>query len=744
MDRSLRRGCQARLRGATARATSRPNAATSSRSILPARKRRRPPPTASPRARALPRSPRNCGKTEKDIDLGTVPKAAMIDRAVADAAFALKEGEVSAPVKGRFGTVLVQVLKIEPEQVRAVRGGRRRTQAGARDRARQDADAQRLRQDRGRALGRQDAGRSGRAAQARGAHHRGDRPLRPRSLGRAGRRAARRSASAGDGVHDRRRRSIATRCRSKAAISGTRSRASRRRASARSTRSRSRSTARWREQEIATRLKAKATEILDKLKAGTTLADVAAADKLQGRDRERDQARRGLAPAVGARRSTRSSAPPRMAPAAPTPPRRVEQVVFRVTDIVVPKLDIGVRRRQAHAGNLEPHALREPFRRVCRPARKRDRRDHQSKRAATRSSPAAEQAPTTDLHADRAAGTRIRQALRARRAAGGVDHAGRRPRDAGLGVSQDRRRAADELPAGIGRRRRGARALFDHRARAGSGLAHGRRPRRDQSRHAPAAATAFSPCNEAPLTALRALVAESRIELPEALPPMAAGIFGYLGYDMVRQMEELPQPNPDPIGIPDAVLVRPTIVVVFDAVKDTITVVTPVRPEKGVSGQDRASRARASGSRRSSTRSTSRSSTAAAQRSRPARSRCWPSSNTTPAEYERMVERRQGVHRRRRHLPGGAVAALRGAVRAAAVLALSRAAAGQPVALPLFPRLRRLRRRRLEPGNPGAGARAARSPSGRSPARARAAPRRTRTRRSKPSCWPIRRSAPST
>src|SRR2546430_9742412 len=58
------------------------------------------------------------GKSEKDIDLGTVPKSAMIDRAVADAAFALKEGEVSAPVQGRFGTVLVQVLTIEPEQGR--------------------------------------------------------------------------------------------------------------------------------------------------------------------------------------------------------------------------------------------------------------------------------------------------------------------------------------------------------------------------------------------------------------------------------------------------------------------------------------------------------------------------------------------------------------------------------------------------------------------------------------------------
>ena len=63
---------------------------------------------------------------------------------------------------------------------------------------------------------------------------------------------------------------------------------------------------------------------------------------------------------------------------------------------------------------------------------------------------------------------------------------------------------------------------------------------------------------------------------------MAAGIFGYLGYDMVREMEELPAPDPDPIGIPDAILVRPTVVIIFDAVKNTITVVIPVRPVQSV------------------------------------------------------------------------------------------------------------------------------------------------------------------
>jgi anthranilate synthase component 1 len=101
----------------------------------------------------------------------------------------------------------------------------------------------------------------------------------------------------------------------------------------------------------------------------------------------------------------------------------------------------------------------------------------------------------------------------------------------------------------------------------------------------------FVPCAQPPLEALRALLAESRIALPEKLPPMAAGVFGYLGYDMVRLMEELPASNPDPIGIPDAILIRPTLVIVFDAVEDTLTVVTPVRPEQGVTAKAALARA---------------------------------------------------------------------------------------------------------------------------------------------------------
>jgi peptidyl-prolyl cis-trans isomerase D len=59
------------------------------------------------------------GLKDSDIDLGTIPKSGIIDQAVADAAFALKEGEVSAPIQGRFGTALVRVLKIQPGTTRS-------------------------------------------------------------------------------------------------------------------------------------------------------------------------------------------------------------------------------------------------------------------------------------------------------------------------------------------------------------------------------------------------------------------------------------------------------------------------------------------------------------------------------------------------------------------------------------------------------------------------------------------------
>lgn len=78
-----------------------------------------------------------------------------------------------------------------------------------------------------------------------------------------------------------------------------------------------------------------------------------------------------------------------------------------------------------------------------------------------------------------------------------------------------------------------------------------------------------------PLDSLRALIAESRIDLPDGLPAASAGLFGYLGYDMIRLVEHLPHVNPDPLGLPDAVMLRPTVVAVLDGVKGEVTVVSP-------------------------------------------------------------------------------------------------------------------------------------------------------------------------
>ncbi|MBS4084716.1 MAG: anthranilate synthase component I [Rhizobiales bacterium] len=150
-------------------------------------------------------------------------------------------------------------------------------------------------------------------------------------------------------------------------------------------------------------------------------------------------------------------------------------------------------------------------------------------------------------------------------------------------------------------------------------------------------ATSFEPAKHAPLEALRALIEESKVEVPYGLPPMAAGVFGYLGYDMVRQMERLPASKPDPIGTPDAVLVRPTIVVVFDAVKDTMTVITPVRPQAGLNAKSAYAQAveRLTAVVDALDLPLNKETAADADEAIGANA----VSNTTPAEYEAMVAR---------------------------------------------------------------------------------------------------------
>ncbi|MFN3673220.1 MAG: anthranilate synthase component I [Bosea sp. (in: a-proteobacteria)] len=102
----------------------------------------------------------------------------------------------------------------------------------------------------------------------------------------------------------------------------------------------------------------------------------------------------------------------------------------------------------------------------------------------------------------------------------------------------------------------------------------------------PALGEAFLPDPRPAFESLRALLAESAIpDAPGGLPPMAAGVFGYLGYDMVRLMERLPEPKETGTGVPDAILIRPRLMVVFDSVKDEIHLVSPVRKLPGVAAR---------------------------------------------------------------------------------------------------------------------------------------------------------------
>lgn len=84
--------------------------------------------------------------------------------------------------------------------------------------------------------------------------------------------------------------------------------------------------------------------------------------------------------------------------------------------------------------------------------------------------------------------------------------------------------------------------------------------------------------NDPPIESLRKAVQESAVDyIPDNLPPMAdSGLFGYFGYDMIRLIEDLPDNNDDDLQIPDSIMVRPTILAIFDNIKNMICLLTPV------------------------------------------------------------------------------------------------------------------------------------------------------------------------
>jgi len=94
----------------------------------------------------------------------------------------------------------------------------------------------------------------------------------------------------------------------------------------------------------------------------------------------------------------------------------------------------------------------------------------------------------------------------------------------------------------------------------------------------------FKQQNGNPINNLRNLIKESQINWKdfkygdlEKLPPMSAGVFGYMNYDMVRHIEKLPNHNLyDSLNIADSIFIRPQIIIIFDNKKNTLLICTPI------------------------------------------------------------------------------------------------------------------------------------------------------------------------
>lgn len=146
----------------------------------------------------------------------------------------------------------------------------------------------------------------------------------------------------------------------------------------------------------------------------------------------------------------------------------------------------------------------------------------------------------------------------------------------------------------------------------------------------------FQTCDHPPLETVRAILAESAIDLPADLPAASVGLFGYLGYDMIRLVEHLPDINPDTLGLPDAVLMRPSVIAVLDGVKGEVTIVSPAWVSSGLSA--RAAYAQAAERVSDALRDLERAPTTASREMGEVHQKGEPVSNFTREGYKAAVE----------------------------------------------------------------------------------------------------------
>ncbi len=87
-----------------------------------------------------------------------------------------------------------------------------------------------------------------------------------------------------------------------------------------------------------------------------------------------------------------------------------------------------------------------------------------------------------------------------------------------------------------------------------------------------------------PIESLKKLLNFSKINRNSSETPYPV-LVGYLGYPMIRFMEKIELKNPDTLNIPDSIMIRPSVVAVFDNIKDTINIMTAIYPNKNIDAQ---------------------------------------------------------------------------------------------------------------------------------------------------------------
>jgi peptidyl-prolyl cis-trans isomerase D len=278
------------------------------------------------------------GLKETDIDLGTVAKSAVVDRDVADAAFALQTGAVSAPIQGRFGIAIVKVDAIE--------AGKTRPFEDVVDELKRDMQNERAKNEITNVQEKIEDERLGGATLADAARKFNLKPRVIEAIERDGKDAQ------GNPVADLPQNVDVLNAAFSAEVHGENEplrvpgnggyvwfdvdaiTPARDRPLAEV---KDQVVARWRDDEIATRLKAKAAEMLDKIKGGTSFADAAAANKLKIEWRpgiKRSGPPTGLSPAAVTEVFKTPQDSVGSVEANPT-----ERIVFRVTEIKVAPLD---------------------------------------------------------------------------------------------------------------------------------------------------------------------------------------------------------------------------------------------------------------------------------------------------------------------------------------------------------------------------------------------------------------------